>query len=66
MTTQQKAEWIKSTEFLERNRGKIGRLAFCEAVRQDTIPHITVDNRLILFPEDAFDRMHEDQSGQGA
>ena len=66
MTTEQKANWIKSTEFLERNKGKIGRSAFYEAVRADAIPHIRVGNRLILVPEDAFDRMHEDQSGQGA
>ena len=61
MTTQQKANWIRSTEFLERNKGKIGRSAFYEAVRTGSIPYIKVGNRLILVPEDAFDRMHEDQ-----
>lgn len=66
MATEQKANWIKSTEFLERNKGKIGRSAFYEAVRTNTIPHITVGNRLILVPEDAFDRMHDGQQGQGA
>jgi len=63
MTTEQKTNWIRSTEFLERNKGKIGRSAFYEAVRTDSIPHIKVGNRLILVPEDAFDRMHEGQRG---
>ena len=61
MTTEQKANWIKSTEFLERNKGQIGRSAFYEGIRTASIPHIRIGSKLILVPEDAFDRMQETQ-----
>ena len=65
MATEQKGGWVKSTEFLRQNKGKISRWAFYEGIRADQIPHIRVGT-LILVPEDAFDRMHEAQRSQEA
>ena len=64
VTTQQRANWIKSAAFLERNKGLIGRSSFYEGIRCGSIPHVRV-GKLILVPEDAIDRMHQTQRSPG-
>ena len=54
----QQAEWLPSSEFLERHKGVIGKSTFYDGIAEGIIPHLRVGHKL-LVPADALDRMYE-------
>ena len=54
--TVESVTWYTTAAFLRKHKGMIGRTAFYEGIRQNTIPHIRI-GRKILVPSDALERV---------